>query len=103
MSQVAKSVVRARKLSLADWANIGEVIGAIAVVSDQRESLNSWFASNKSGWELASGSYPPDTLIEGTGFIINVRDTQVVIVNLGTQYVKQITASELSFLTCINA
>lgn len=32
MSQVARSGVRVRKLTLADWANIGEVIGAIAVV-----------------------------------------------------------------------
>jgi hypothetical protein len=32
MSQVAKSGGRARKLSLGDWANIAEVIGAIGVI-----------------------------------------------------------------------
>jgi hypothetical protein len=32
MSEVTGSEVRARKLSLSDWANIGEVIGAIGVV-----------------------------------------------------------------------
>ena len=88
-------------LQLTEFAD-GAVAGqcTISVVSAQRQALNSWFASNKSGWENTPGSYAPDTLIEGKGFIINVRDTQVVIVNLGTQYVKQINAAELSFLAC---
>jgi hypothetical protein len=90
-----------QELQLTEYSN-GAVEGqcTVAVGSKTQKALNSWLSFNKSGWEYTHATYAPGTLVEGPNFSINVHDAQVIIVNVGTQYVKPVKAPELSFLSC---
>ncbi|AVP96817.1 hypothetical protein C7S18_06200 [Ahniella affigens] len=90
-----------QELQLTEYSN-GAVDGqcTVAVGSKAQKALNAWLVSNKTGWDYTYATYAPGTLVEGPNFSINVQEGQVIIVNVGTQYVKPVKAPELSFLSC---